>query len=396
MKKSPNRGTPAIAALAVCALPLAVCAFEKIALVDSFDFVSLLDAETKAGTEKIVDHVMLTGADTLLWRNQSGSTPRYPSAEEMRPIKEPPIDKRRVPLSGIYGWSQLDKGETNLIAHAFSYMASRGRRTGIHLTFEENHWATFTFGGWNLDHPQYWCRTHKGAPLCKRSSFAYDEVLAHKMRLFDELLDMDPDTIFVDMFRSGGWTPAQEYVPPVLAVWRSKYGSTPPPADAKDERWLKIVSVYVERYMRALRSHIDARGRRTRLLLGLPYVDLQDREVWERYALDWKKLAADGVVDGIVVMSVRPSPKDPYGSTRAVYDHVMKCRGKAKVWFHCSVYDYEPGIPTYCKLTGDSQAEAARKLLQMAKDAGGEGVVLECVDWGNYKPEVNKVLNEFK
>ncbi|MBR4651795.1 MAG: hypothetical protein IKO72_00385 [Kiritimatiellae bacterium] len=379
---------------ASCALAFSAGAFEKIALIDSFDFITCVDAETKAGTEKIVDHVLLTGADTLLWRNQSGSIVRYPSAEEARPFKEPPIDKRRVPLETIHGWARLDVGETNLIAHAFGYISSLGRRPGIHLTFEENHFAAFTFGGWNLDHPQYWCRTYSGTPSCGRSSFAFDEVMAHKMRLLDELLAMNPDTIYMDFFRSGSWTPALEYVEPVLKAWRERYGSEPVPHDAKDERWLKLVSGYMDRYLRAVKAKLAAKN--VRFLVSLVKMDLADRFMWERYAVDWKRLAAEGVFDGLVVESVPPDAKDPYGSTRKVYEYVMRNRGKCDVWFHCNTYDYMPGIPTYCRLTGDKPAEAARRLMELARDVGGQGVILECVDWGNYPPEINKVLNEFR
>ena len=69
----------AFAATLACA-PLA--AFEKIALIDSFDFGTVFDTETVAGTEQILDHVLLTGADTVLWRNCGGATMRYQSQEE--------------------------------------------------------------------------------------------------------------------------------------------------------------------------------------------------------------------------------------------------------------------------------------------------------------------------
>ncbi|MBO7687390.1 MAG: hypothetical protein J6V72_13445, partial [Kiritimatiellae bacterium] len=60
-----------LAATLACT-PLA--AFEKIALIDSFDFGTHFDTETVAGTEQILDHVLLTGADMVLWRNCGGAT----------------------------------------------------------------------------------------------------------------------------------------------------------------------------------------------------------------------------------------------------------------------------------------------------------------------------------
>ena len=45
--------------------------FEKIALVDSFDFATFCDPETSTGNTAIIDHVLGTGATAVYWRNQS-------------------------------------------------------------------------------------------------------------------------------------------------------------------------------------------------------------------------------------------------------------------------------------------------------------------------------------
>ena len=48
------------------------------------------------------------------------------------------------------------------------------------------------------------------------------------------------------------------------------------------------------------------------------------------------------------------------------------------------------------RLTGLSKGEVARRLLEAARDAGGAGVVMECVDPHLYGDEINKVLRAFK
>jgi hypothetical protein len=43
------------------------------------------------------------------------------------------------------------------------------------------------------------------------------------------------DTIFIDLYRSGGWTPAWEYVTPMCNAWRVSSGrrnATPEPSGA--------------------------------------------------------------------------------------------------------------------------------------------------------------------
>ena len=232
-------------------------AFEKIAIIDSFDFASVYDTETVAGTEQILDHVLLTGADTVLWRNCSGATMRYQSREEAPLLMEAPLDPRRVPESRpVHGWLRYWAVEPDIVCTAFASCARRGVAQGIHWPYEENHWNYWTLGPWNLSHPQYWCRNANGVPWHGRCSFAFPEVLAHKLRLLDELLDRKPQTIFFDLFRSGNWTVADEYVKPHRERWRARDG-TPPP-DSRDPRWIALVGETQEAFFRAVRAHIAA------------------------------------------------------------------------------------------------------------------------------------------
>ena len=126
----------AFAATLACA-PLA--AFEKIALIDSFDFGTHFDTETVAGTEQILDHVLLTGADTVLWRNCGGATMRYRSQEEPPLLMEAPLDPRRVPESRpVHGWLRYWAVEPDIVRTAFASCKRRGVARGIHWPYEEN------------------------------------------------------------------------------------------------------------------------------------------------------------------------------------------------------------------------------------------------------------------
>ena len=80
-----------------------------------------------------------------------------------------------------------------------------------------------------------------------------------------------------------------------------------------------------------------------------------------------------------------------------VYDHVRANCGKAALYGHCSMYDYQQcGIARCAKAAGISQAEAARKLLEVARACGAKGVLMECVDPGNYPPDVMEAIRSFK
>ena len=374
-------------------------AFEKVALIDSFDFALILDCETKAGTRQIVDYAIdECGCSALWWRPQGGGVPRYDSKEEMARYHVSPFVKQ-VQFGGdnIYGWVNLAKGE--LMDEAFKAIAERGAGGGVHLTWEENHHQSASCNYWNLMHPEYSCQMIDGmARPGYTSSLAYDEVLEHKLKRLDELIAMGANTLYLDMWRQGGWYAYVEFTPKMLQEWKKLYG-TEKPASTTDERWVKLVAEWtVNRYFRAIRKRLDNCGRKVEFMIGLPYMDTADRGVWERYALDWKMLAEEGVFDGIVISGVVADRKRAFESTAEIYQYVMDHKGKAKkVYFPCAAYNfYNNGLLFYHGATGLKMSECAEKLLTLAKDAGANGVVLECVDYDNYDDATRAVLRNFK
>ena len=141
----------------------------------------------------------------------------------------------------------------------FGECAKRGLDWGIHTTWEESHWISNTESNWNLLHPQYTTRTKHGSPRLASASLAFPEVMAHKLRLVDERLAMKPKTVFLDLFRNGGWSPALEYVQPVRDAWRARHGGEPPDS-ATDPRWLALVSEWQMAYVRAFAAKCHAAG----------------------------------------------------------------------------------------------------------------------------------------
>ena len=99
--------------------------------------------------------------------------------------------------------------------------------------------------------------------------------------------------------------------------------------------------------------------------------------------------------DAVYVLSIAYDPKDPFGSTERIYRNVMANRGKAEIYFPLASYNFEKcGIGEYAKLAKISEAEAATRLLRLAKSVGARGVVLECVDYRNYSPEVCAAIGD--
>lgn len=379
-------------------------AFEKIALVDNFDFGMFFDLETASGEEQVMRHALETGCDKIWWRVMSGAVPRYRSAEERTPSTVPPFDLRRLPLASPGGWTHFERMPEDLFGIFRRLSEKYGVGFGAHWTVEEAHWCDWSVGAWNLEHPQFWCRNEKGIPWPGKASLAFPEVLAHKLRLVDEIIATGVETIYIDTCRYSGWTPSREFVKPNIDRWRSLYGDAPLPLETarRDARWLKIIAENEMRYLREIRKRLDRAVPRRRLALGLEETGRSEADggdfMWHERALDWRQLAAEGTVDDLVVICVRIDKTDPWRSARRVYDSVVAAKGRAKVYFPVRMYDFwntSHGIPTFMKASGLNAVECGKRLLAMAHDAGGDGIVMECVDYNNYPKELREVIRTF-
>jgi hypothetical protein len=378
--------------------------FGVAAWVDHFDYAAvqrdgkfLFDTETPQGIAAVLDHVQETGATTILWRNCCGGTMRYQSVETSH-HGDSQLDKRRVlDDRPVFGWVRYGETEPDIIRTVVGMCRERGLRPGIHWPFEENHWALFTIGRWNLEHPQYWGRTVDGQPWAGRVSLAFEPVVEHKLRLVDELLDRGVECLFLDFFRNGGWGPHAEYVEPLVTSYRQQYGEAPP-SDPSDPRWVRHVAASVTAYIRRLHDHVKQRNPRFELLVGLPNVAPgSDRNLVESVA-DWRTWVDEGLIDTLVVNSVAWDARDPLGTTRDLYRQILAAvGGRCQVLLPVCAYNYhERGMPAYEQATGRSQAELARDLTMMAWEEGAAGISLECVDFENYDPSTRQVLRELE
>ena len=89
-----------------------------------------------------------------------------------------------------------------------------------------------------------------------------------------------------------------------------------------------------------------------------------------------------------------------WGSTARIYSDIVRdvrAIGRGRVFFPIMSYNFwlRPGYPEYAKRANVSEAEAVRRLLKLARDAGGDGITMEVVDASNYSPAVCKAIREF-
>lgn len=367
--------------------------FEVAAWVDHFDFSSIFDTEKPEGLAKILDHVQETGATTILWRNCAGSTMRYQSRVESH-HNSSQLDKRRIlDARQPIGWVRYGDAQPDIVATIVKMCRQRGLRPGIHWPFEETHWAVWTVGQFNLEHPQYWGRNALGQPWWGRVSLAYEPVIEHKLALVDELVARGIEVLFLDFWRTGAWSPADEYVEPVTASYRQRYG-TSPPDNPKDPTWCRHVSEYVTAYLRRLRQHLKASGRPVELAVGIAAIASHSDAPLIEKGVDWRRWVDEGLIDTLVINDVNWDKRDPLESTRQAYREVLSfVHGRCRVWCPVEQYNFSAhGLPGYEKATGKKAEDLAALLTTMAHQEGAHGISLECVDYNNYAPATREAL----
>ena len=383
--------------LPIILLSLAVMrldAFEKIALVDGFDYAPDMDTETQEGMRQVLARVRETGADTILWRTHSGAIPRYASEATDLVLAEAPLDKRRVPLTlPVRGWVRYQRCEPDALQTVFALCAELRGVTcfGAHLLQEDAHGGRYwSLDSWTLDHPQYWCRAADGKMEMHHASFAYPEVIAHRRAIVREILTRGAQMIYLDTTRNGGYGPRSDYVKPNLDEWARRYPGEEVPSDFHDPRWLEVASRGHYAYYRAIREEIRATGRNVPFVITIANVKDEDGAGWT-YAgcgFDWRKAVDEGLVDGLAVASISSDEKDPFGYAERAFRRVMaRVGGKCKVYFPIRAYNFSKSAPSYGQLAqwaGVTPSESIKHLLDIAARCGAAGIVMECVDPGNY------------
>lgn len=370
--------------------------FEVAAWIDHFDWAAVVDTEKPESTRAILDHAQEAGATTILWRPCSGSVMRYPSKIESHHA-DTVIDKRsgwdnRYP----YGWLRYGERKYDELAIVTNMCNERGFKPGVHWPYGECHYSITSIGRFNKEHPQYWCRDASGQPWWGQCSIAYEPVIEYKLALVDEWLERGTKVIFIEFWRAFGWSPAYEYVEPVMDSFRKKYGCEPP-SDANDLRWRQHVSEYVFVYLRRLRDHVKASYPDVEIVVGLPIDPYTETTVSKHgYELDWRRLVDEGIIDTLIVNYVQWDKADPIGSTNRIYQEIMRIvNGRCRVLFPIKAYNFLGyGMTGYQEAMGKKQHEVAKELMLIAWETGAAGVSLEVFDHDNYAQQTRELLKK--
>lgn len=389
-----------------CLWAASLFGFEKIALIDSYDYGHIFDTECREGTQRILDHVLKTGADTLLWRSHDGAIPCYASAYEDLDRLEMPFDRRRMPDARMMqNWMRVWAQKPDALRVVFEECAARAqvKSRGVHMLLEDAHWQFCFLGNWNLEHPQYFCRDHEGRVMMFHQSFAYPDVVRHRLDIAREILARGAETLFLDIFRNGGWMVHCEYTEPNLAEWNRLYPgeAVPVPGKASAEawnRWVRVASRGFVDYLRGLRRLTREKG--ARFVVNLDR--LNDEEpgwMFRSRGFDWRQAVEEDLIDALAVTGIETDEKDPFGMIERRFGRVakvVKAAGK-RVYFPILAYNFpkRPSFGQVAKWTKMSDVDCVRRLLAIAARNGADGIVMECVDHGNYSENVCKAIREF-
>ena len=111
---------------------------------------------------------------------------------------------------------------------------------------------------------------------------------------------------------------------------------------------------------------------------------------------DWRRLVEAGIIDTLVVMSVKWDTEIPFESTREIYRSILQfCDGRCEVLFPIAMYNFShKGVPGYQQATKLPAEKIAGELMKIAWEEGADGVVLECVDYNNYSAKVRSVMRD--
>lgn len=381
--------------------------FEKIALVDGSDFATVFDVETRAGVHQALEHVARTGADTMLWRTHSGAMPRYRSVCENPYRLDHPIDTRRLAnCSPVHSWMKLWREGPDPLTLAFEECAKIPpfRTYGFHMLEEEAHWQFQYLGEWNLNHPQDWCRKADGTVQMYHSSFAFPEVREHRLDIVRELLERHPDVLYYDTMRNGGYTPSNDFVKPNLEAWARRHPGQPVPHGSSEKgwpNWVKLCGESQYHYLADVQRLIVAAGGKTRLIVNVEDLEEGGRTWTARgQGIDWRELLRCNLVDALAVTSIRADPIDPLASVeRSVRDFLREVGGRCKVYLPILNYNFSERRPSYGQLARWADIDEATmvgRLLTLYDRYGADGVVMECVDYGNYSEAVCRAIRGYR
>lgn len=344
---------------------------------------------------RILGQCLDAGIRKVHWRTFLGARAHYhsklePVAYGAEGIERPGYEADARKAYDLRQWDQLRDAVD--IAHEMGLQIS-----AWYPLYEETHVQLVTTS-FAEKHPEYWWTARDGKKRPSKLSFAYPEVIAHKLRLVKEQSAYGVDDVCLDFFRENQlfqsrheeMIPKQEvdkdgvciygYEPAVVAAYKAQYGDDPHRLSNADENWIRFRSGFLTAFMHEVRrelgdkTKLSAKVRSMNLLqASFPYWEPENaptNSLRGSFA-DWPTWVEEGLLDEVIVIHenfelCKLNPMALFQETRAAKEIVGR---RAKLMMGIICYN----LSDYAVSEGKKCLELA---VNAAAQAGADGVVL--------------------
>lgn len=218
------------------------------------------------------------GIRRILWRAFDGGCANYPSkltypVDLSSAEKLPQWDYFPLPPGGLPDrWKNIDHRRFDSIEKAISIGHSLDMEVYTWVTINEDDHGAGVYSKFTQAHPEYRWRRRNGNKYRSQLSFAYPEVQEYKIQLINEVLERNPDGLFLDWIRTGdirdnpqanqaGWADFG-YEEPNVERFISQYGINPEMLPETDIRWLECRAKPLTDFMRKVRTQTSHNGKK--------------------------------------------------------------------------------------------------------------------------------------
>jgi len=264
------------------------------------------------GVRHIIDKCRGVGARRVYWRTHGGARAHYRSrldtvwdgskSAELYDLSQPGL---RNHLARLRHFSYRDWDPYRAAAE---YSREVGQSLFAWYTlFEESH-RHRGVSRFATAHPEFCIRDREGVARRSKLSFAFPEVVEHKLAVLDEILGYNPDGILLDFVRQNPITPDEHgvsfedqdnvyrygYEAPLLERFRKATGRDPMTIPNGDPEWIA----------HRCQPVTDFLGRARARFPGVPVVAMigDPTDYRERFGLDWQAWVRDGRIDELMLM----------------------------------------------------------------------------------------------
>jgi len=269
----------------------------------AWSYTCIYRPNTEAEIRRELEPLRDTDFSRIYWETASGDRTRYPSKIGRMSTNEWVEDPYRVcDRLADESWREFARKGIDPLRVAVDYAHKIGlefhasyRTAGFHFPVLEEEWTT---GGLYDQHPEWRGRDRQGRPT-PRLSYAYPEVRRFVISLLKESAEYPIDGVCILYNRR---PPLLDYEPPLVEVFRQKFGKDPRRLEERDPRWLAYRASYLTQFMREVRAAMDdvarKQGRKKHPEVSAIVMSSEAENLY--FAMDVETWVREGLIDTLI------------------------------------------------------------------------------------------------